>query len=246
MEALLPVAGIVLVAAFTQGVIGFGFGLIAMAVLPWLLGFHFALAFVAVFGIVMNATMLWRYRAHFDGRAAFPLIFGGLLGVPVGFLFIRQMDPTLATRALGIVVALYALWQLFAQRRAQTVRTLAPAARFDPVGVGLGFAGGALGAAFNTGGPPIVMYGAMRRWTQGTFKAVIQAYFLVAVAFALALYAQAGFLTMAVLEANAICLAALLLGLLVGFRVSDRLDGPTFRTIVLVALLALGIAYIAR
>ena len=90
------------------------------------------------------------------------------------------------------------------------------------------------------------MYGAMRRWSQGTFKAVIQAYFLVAVGFALGLYAYEGYLTREVLEANAICLAALLVGLLVGFRVSDRLDGPTFRTIVLIALLALGIAYIVR
>lgn len=244
MEPLLPVAGIVLVAAFTQGVIGFGFGLIAMAILPWLLGFHVALAFVAVFGIVMNATMLWRYRAHFDARAAFPLIFGGVLGVPVGFLFIRKVDPTLATQVLGVVVALYAIDQLVKQRRPAQVRTLKPVARFDPIALGLGFAGGALGAAFNTGGPPVVMYGAMRRFDQGTFKAVIQGFFLVAVAFALGLYAYEGYLTGAVLEANAWCLGALLLGLFAGLRVSDRLDGPTFRTIVLVALLALGITYL--
>ncbi len=243
---LLPVAAIVLVAAFTQGVIGFAFGLIAMATLPWMLGFHFALAFVAAFGLVLNAALVWRYRKSFDTTAAFPLVLGGLLGVPLGFLLLRQMDPTVATKGLGVLVTAYALWRLLTRNRAETLRPTRQPGRFDPLGVGAGLAGGILGAAFNTGGPPVVMYGAMRRWSQGTFKAVIQGYFLILVMLALVLHAYEGYLTLEVVEANLWCLPALLIGLYAGARLSDNLDGPTFRLIVLVALLGLGIAYLVR
>jgi len=44
--------------------------------------------------------------------------------------------------------------------------------------LGCGFFAGVLGGAYGMNGPPLVMYGAMRRWSPQHFRATLQGYFL--------------------------------------------------------------------
>ena len=41
-----------------------------------------------------------------------------------------------------------------------------------------GFCAGVLGGAYGMNGPPLVIYGAMRRWSAQHFRATLQGYFL--------------------------------------------------------------------
>lgn len=215
-----------------------------MALLPWMAGYRFAVAFVAVFALVVNFALLLRYRRHFDKRVAAPLLVGALIGAPLGSAVPTWIDAPLALRLLGVFVTTYAAVRLLTRRRpAGAVRTTR---RFDPWGVVCGAAGGVLGAAFNTGGPPAVVYGTARRWSPGVFKATLQAFFLTITALQITAFSATGVLTGETLRANAIVFPVLAAGLWVGARLSDRLDGPTFEVLVLVALCALGIAYIVQ
>ena len=44
--------------------------------------------------------------------------------------------------------------------------------------LGCGFIAGVTGGAYGMNGPPLVIYGAMRRWSAQHFRATLQAYFL--------------------------------------------------------------------
>jgi len=72
--------------------------------------------------------------------------------------------------ALGIIVAAFAigsLWKRDAEPRLIDERFAWP----------FGFAAGVLGGAYGMNGPPLAMYGALRRWTPERFRATLQGYF---------------------------------------------------------------------
>ena len=46
-----------------------------------------------------------------------------------------------------------------------------------------GFFAGILGGAYNTNGPPVVIYGSLRKWSPATFRATLQGYFFMAAFF---------------------------------------------------------------
>ncbi len=245
MPPLVTVGFVVLLAAFTQGVLGFGFGMVAMAIVPWILGYRTAVALVAVFGLLNNVSLLWHYRRDFTFRAAAPLLVGGVVGAPLGALLVVSVEPHVVMRLLGAVLLLYATHGLVFGG-VESPGSSSPVWALDPLGVGLGVAGGFLGAAFNTGGPPAIVYGTARRWPQGTFKAVLQGFFLVVCVLQLGLYASEGLLTGPVLRDDAVLAPVLALGLYVGTRLSGHLNGDTFRRLVLGCLVVVSVVYLVR
>ena len=58
-----------------------------------------------------------------------------------------------------------------------------------------GFCAGVLGGAYGMNGPPLVIYGSLRRWTPEHFRATLQAYFLPASLLGMCGYCFAGLWT---------------------------------------------------
>ena len=235
----LALAGVVFLGAVTQGVLGFGFGLVVMSIAPRILGLTSAVPFTALFGVCVAAWVFWRYRRHASWQEIGPLLLGGALGLPLGVLALRSLDPEPCVRALGGSIVLYVGYAVWPRRtgpaRPPVRRRWAPPA---------GFVAGLFGGAFAMGGPPVITYATARRYSPATFKAVLQGYFVTASATHLVLLGTASLLTTEVLRTNLLLAPALPLGLWVGARYGDRLHPSLFRRIVLGVLLALGVGYL--
>ena len=109
---------------------------------------------------------------------------------------------------------------------------------------GLGFIAGILGGAYNTAGPPVIIYGHARRWPVAQFKGNLQGFFL-PVSFFVALgHVLARNLTPVVWQAFAVSLLPLLLGIWLGGLAERRIDAERFRKLVLVLLVALGVSMV--
>jgi len=80
----LTVALVVFVAGFTQSLSGFGSALVAMAVLPGLLGLRTAIPLVAMIAMSVEATLLLRYRSALNLRAVWRLAVASLIGIRWG------------------------------------------------------------------------------------------------------------------------------------------------------------------
>ena len=104
--------GVIFLAVFTQTVAGFGSGLVAMALLPQLIGLRVAAPLVALMSVTLEAVLLIRHRDAINVRAVWRLIAGALLGIPLGIFFLRSVDEKLALGILGIVILAYALYAL--------------------------------------------------------------------------------------------------------------------------------------
>ena len=238
----LGLALLVLSAAFIQGVIGFGFGLVVMAVLPRMLPLQVAVPFTATYGVVVALLIFWRYRKHASLRESAPMILGSLAGLPIGITALRRLDPDPCIRALGVFIILFVL-------QAAWPRRIAPHER-PPVGrrwaVPAGFLAGIFGGAFAMGGPPVIAYTSARRLSPAGFKGVLQGFFAVNTAVMLVMLAVSGLVTEETLSRNLLFAPAIPLGIWLGARYGDRLHPSLFRRAVLAALLGLGVLYAVR
>jgi len=225
--------------ALVQGVIGFGFGMVSMAVLPFLFDVRVCVPLVCVFGIVVQASILWNIRADIDFKKSAPMMAGALVGIPIGVGFLYKANESMITLVLGVVIVAYVLWStLGSQSSGQSIST-----RW---GYLAGLFGGALGGAFNVSGPPVVMYVSGQPWSPGATKAALQIFFVMCSLTQSTLYSIGGLLTLDVLKLNGLMVVGVLAGAWVGSRVADGINKESFRKMVLGGLLILGVVYIAR
>jgi uncharacterized membrane protein YfcA len=85
-----------------------------------------------------------------------------------------------------------------------------------------------LGGAYGMNGPPLVVYGAMRRWSAQHFRATLQAYFLPASIIGMGGYWLAGLWTPTVTHYYLLSLPVTLLGVFLGRVINRRLRGEIF------------------
>jgi uncharacterized membrane protein YfcA len=116
-----------------------------------------------------------------------------------------------------------------------------PAFRHPAWAYGFGFVAGILGGAYNTAGPPVIIFGNSRQWSPAEFKGNLQAFFLVTGIAVFISHILAGNYTPLVWRNSLVALPAVVLGLLTGLSLDKRISAPTFRRIVLWLLLLLGL-----
>jgi len=224
---------VALLAAFTQSLTGFGSALVSMAVLPGLIGIRTAAPLVALITVTIDGVLLARYRQALNLRAIWRLVAALVLGVPLGILVLRRVEERFVLAILGAVIAGYALYALLSPRL--------PRLEHPAWAYGFGFLAGVLGGAYNTSGPPVVIFGNCQRWPPSEFKGNLQGFFLVNDLLVIAGHALSQNLTPLVLRDYLIVLPALIVGLFVGGRLDRRLDPALFRKVVLVLLVVMGL-----
>ncbi len=230
---------ILFIAAMVQGVIGFGFGMVSMALLPWIVDIKLAVPMVALFGICVNSSLLFQLRHAFRFSQCLPMIAGGLFGLPAGVFFLKHAPERMVQYVLGVAIIAYVLWSVLDKKL--TARSAGP-----KWGFAAGLTGGALGGAFNASGPPVVMYLATQPWKPDVIKATMQGFFFFASLTQLLLYGFTGILTREVWLMDAKLLPAVLAGVWFGAWLSKRIRRAVFQRLVLLALLILGLLFLFR
>ena len=103
-----------------------------------------------------------------------------------------------------------------------------------------GLSAGVLGGAYGMNGPPLAIYGAMRRWSAQHFRATLQGYFLPASILGMAGYWLRGLWVPAVTHYFVISLPAALPAIFLGRMVNHRLPGQSFLKYVYCGLAVIG------
>lgn len=227
---------IVLLAIFTQSFIGFGLALVSMPLLSLVLGLREAAPLVALVSVTAEVILLAHYRAALNLRAVRRLIIASLPGIALGVWLLRGVDERIILPLLGVIVTGYALYALIAPRLPRLESPLWADA--------LGFIAGTLSGAYNTPGPPVIMYASCRRWPPAEFKSNLQGFFIVNSIVVAATHIIAGNVTTPVFQHFLITLPAIAAGALGGFALDGRVQTARFHRLVLFALIALGISLI--
>ena len=231
MHPLLP-ALILFLGAFTQSMTGFGSALVAMSILPSLLGLPVAAPIVAATGLALESMLTLRYRQSLRVDAIWRVLAASLIAIPFGVLLLRHINERVALFILGLLLVVYSLYALIGFRLPNLSH---------PIWAWMtGLASGLLGGAYNTAGPPIVVYGNCRGWDAAQFKSNLSSFFLINSLFVTASHFASGNFTPDVTRTILFCLPATVLGFILGQSMDKWLDPGRFRKIVLVLLIVLG------
>jgi hypothetical protein len=103
-----------------------------------------------------------------------------------------------------------------------------------------GFTAGVLGGAYGMNGPPLAIYGSMRRWSAEHFRATLQAYFLPASLAGMAGYWFGGLWTPAVNRFYLISLPGVMVAIFLGRAINRRMQNRRFIYYVRIALTVIG------
>lgn len=230
---------LVVVALFLSAVIrqisGFGFALLSMPLISFIAGIRVATPLVAMTGATVGLVMITSCWQQADRKALLRLLVAGLIGVPLGILVLSHLPDEWMKRGLGALLLIYCLYSL--------VMPALPLVQDGPITWFVGLLSGLLTGAFNTGGPPVVIYGTLRRWSPEEFRSTLQLYFLVISLFAMIGHAVAGLWTMKILWLYLASLPALLLGLYLGDKVNLMIPKQQFNRIIYTLLLVTGLLF---
>jgi uncharacterized membrane protein YfcA len=218
-------AAIAFGAAFAQGFSGFGYGILAMAMLSLFTpSIERASVFVTVSVTVLVITLLVRSRrdVRIDWKQASLLLLGVLAGSPLGYWFVlRQGDLPICRIVFGIVLLLFALNGLLKPHLKRHIPVaLAPA---------FGAGSGLLSGAFASGGPPVVLYLYAQEDDPRLAVGTIQVVFLGSSIYRLAIIGggERGF-TPDVLRLAVGMIPVVMLGTLAGYMAARKVSCRTF------------------
>jgi len=229
---------IIFLASTVFATFGFGDALLAMPFLSIMLGAKSATPLLALCGLTLAIALMGTGYKHIRYKEALKLVAGSLVGVPIGVLILKFGDDRNIRIAVGVIISLIAIYNLIRPRMA--------AMESDVSAPFFGFTGGVLGGAFNTSGPPVVIYGAMRQWHPMVFVGMMQAYFIPTDIFVIVGHLKSGLLNMEVAKMFLFCLPALLLAVALGHQIKKRIDAHRFRKAVFVIILASGLMLVMR
>ena len=231
---------VVFVATLIRSTFGFGEALVAVPLLALFMPVNEAAPLAVLLSITIAAVVVvqdWR-KIHL--RSAGWLLAATLVSTPFGVLVVTRCNPVVVKAMLGLIIAGFSAY-LLAGKKPLVLHV--DSRRWM---LGCGLLAGVLGGAYGMNGPPLVIYGAMRRWSPQHFRATLQGYFLPASMMAMAGYWIAGLWVPAVTHNYVIALPAMVPAIFLGRAINHRLRGDAFLKYVYIGLIAVGVALLLQ
>ena len=225
---------IVFIATLIRSAFGFGEALIAVPLLAFWIPLPVAAPLAVLVSITVAGIVVVQDWKKIHLRSAGWLVLSSLLGIPLGLLLLTNSHPRGVKAALAVIIVAFSVYSLIGRAPLEL--------RQDSRGwlLACGFCAGILGGAYGMNGPPLVVYGAMRRWSARHFRATLQGYFLPASVIGMGGYWLAGLWTHTVTHYYLLSLPLTFLGVFLGRVLNHRLQGESFFKYLYLGLAGIG------
>ncbi len=218
-------------AGTVQGASGFGAGMVAMALLPFVWSLQQSAAVMSGIGLAITSTLAWQLRRHIRREELLRLIVPCIPGVPLGATVLKEVDGSLVKAGLGLLLVTYGVYALVGRE---------PRELSGRWGWPIGAVAGVLSGAFQTSGPPVVAYLNARGLDKDAFRGTLQGFFLLQGGLAVASYAARGIVTGQTLTWSLGMIPTVLVGTWAGNWLAGRVSQRIFRRCILIGLIVLG------
>ena len=237
---VLHVVVVVFVATLVRSWLGFGEALVAVPLLALRIPIDIAAPVAVLVSITVAAVVIAQDWRDIHVRSAGWLVVATLAGIPIGLWLLTRIDESIVKAILALVILSFAGYSL-ANRTPLHLRS-------DklPWLLGCGFLAGLLGGAYGMNGPPLVVYGSLRRWSAAHFRATLQAYFLPASVVGMAGFWLAGLWVPLVTRYYLLSLPGAIGAILLGRMMNRRLRNAAFLRCAYAALLVVGLVLLVQ
>ena len=239
-DVTLYVILVVFVATLIRSVFGFGEALVAVPLLALRLPVEVAAPLAVLVSITVAAVIVAQDWQKIHVRSTGWLVLSTLFGIPLGLMLLTTGNHRVVKAALAVIIMAFSAYALIGRKPPE----LHSDSRIWLLGCG--FCAGVLGGAYGMNGPPLAIYGAMRRWSAQHFRATLQGYFLPASMIGMGGYLLAGLWVPAVTHYYLLSLPLAIPAILLGRVVNHRLRGETFLKYVHFGLVLIGVALLIQ
>jgi uncharacterized protein len=225
---------VVFAATLIRSVFGFGEALVAVPLLALRIPVNVAAPLAVLVSITVAGVIVAQDWRKIHVRSTGWLLLPTLLGIPLGLLLLTSGNQRLVKGTLAVLIIAFSAYALIGRR---------PPELHSDSRLWLlifGFCAGVMGGAYGMNGPPLAIYGAMRRWSAQHFRATLQGYFLPASVIGMGGYWLAGLWVPAVTRYYLMSLPITLAAVLLGRVINRRLHGHGFLKYVHIGLVAIG------
>jgi uncharacterized membrane protein YfcA len=231
---LVHVLLVVFVATLIRSSFGFGEALVAVPLLALRLPVEIAAPLAMLVSITVAGVVVAQDWHQVHVRSAGMLVLATVFGLPLGLLLLTTTNEHVVKGLLATVILSFSIWSLAG-------RAIPHLQKDHSIVVMIcGFVSGVLGGAYGMNGPPLVVYGAMRRWSAQHFRATLQGYFLPASTLGMVGYWLAGLWVWEVTRLYLWSLPVVAVAIVLGRMINQRMSGETFLKYVYVGLLVTG------
>ena len=235
---------LVLIGAFAvRSAAGFGAVLIAVPMLAFVMPVSTAVSVATALTAITSVHQVsrdWRFIAW---RQFFAISFFTIIGIGVGFWFIRMLDENALRRGLGAFLILYSIYALATARAPPVLHKRWHGA----LAAGAGIGGGFVGALFGGGvGPIYAVYFNALRLEREAFRVTMATSALVGGLTRIAGYARFGFYQHSALVLVALGLPLVAVGSWLGDHLVKRVDHRMFSRFIGGLILLSGVALLLR
>lgn len=220
-------------AGMIQGITSFGFSLLSVPLLSFFLPLQIVVPMLIIYSLFLNSIILYNVRGHVNIKKISILIIAGIIGTPLGTYFLKSLDENILKIIVGSVVTLSAIVFL----RGYKIKVKNEKLSFIPVGL----ISGLLNGSVSISGPPIILFLTNQGVDKQTFRANLTSYFWVLNLMTVPTYFFSGLITKDVVSYTMYLFPALILGVLAGIKVGNKVDDAVFKRVTLVLIFFMGI-----
>ncbi|MEG2656822.1 MAG: sulfite exporter TauE/SafE family protein [Clostridium sp.] len=226
---------IVLLTNIIQGITGFAGTVLAMPFSIMLLGIEIAKPVLNILTIVACLIIVLKSYKHIIWKEFLKITFIMLMGVFIGeYIYnIFPVDTLLTIYAVFIIVI--ALKGMFIKKEHDLNETIL-------IGIILG--AGVIHGMFISGGPLLIIYAVKRIKDKESFRATLSPVWIVLNTYILIRQSIGGIITYDILGIVLITIPALIIGVIIGNRLAEKMSQETFLKLSYVLLLISGVSLI--
>ncbi len=234
----LEVLAVLFFATTIRSAFGFGEALIAVPLLALLMPVNVAAPVAVLVSITVALIVVMQDWRKIHMRSAGWLVLSTLFGIPLGLVMLKTVPEPVVKGILAVLIIAFSTFSLRTGNRHEL--------KNDRLAWLFGFAAVILGGAYGMNGPPLVIYGSLRRWSPGHFRATLQGYFLPASLIGMIGYLAAGLWSSTVSRFYLWSLPVVVLAIFLGRMINQRLDAKRFLVYVHGGLVLIGVVLLVQ
>ena len=234
MSEAIIVGAILFFASFIQGFAGFGFGLITAPLLLLLYGPAFVVPFSIICALAINLQLTIKSKITF-GKIDYiaPLVAGALIGTPIGVYSLLSLNEQVIRLFLSLLLICYSLYSLFVK---EIKKELGNKSAFFS-----GILSGLLGAALSTGGPPVIIWTSLQKWSKEKVRSTLIFFFLISGLIVFIGHTASGLVTGEILRSFLFSIPVIISGSLLGSHFFSNTSQEIFRKIIYTLIIIMGV-----
>lgn len=229
------VMGVVFIATLIRSALGFGEALVAVPLLVMRIPLEIAAPLAVMVSITIAALIVVQDWRQVHVRSAGWLLFSTLFGIPLGLMLLINPHQQFVKLMLALIIVAFAAYSL---SRSHSIHLQSDSKLWL---LSCGFFAGILGGAYGMNGPPLAVYGTMRRWSPQHFRATLQGYFLPASILGMAGYLWKGLWNHELIYYYLMTLPVTIPAIWLGRVANHRLPVDNFRKYVYGGLIVIGL-----